>query len=159
MDHREAIIETLNFAFPTVLTSGAILTVAGLLIGQMTSEATIVGIGQSLGRGTILSMILVMFVLPQILLTGGIIADKTSFSMPIASRQREASGRVFVDGAVSGRINGTVSGIMRANIEGDVNLTLISGNVTEEIPLSPPALPPQEPAASEAKEEPGHEKE
>ena len=159
MDHRKAIIETLNFAFPTVLTSGAILTVAGLLIGQMTSEATIVGIGQSLGRGTILSMVLVMFVLPQILLTGGIIADKTSFSMPIASRQREASGRVFVDGAVSGRINGTVSGIMRANIDGEVNLTLISGNVTEEIPTPPPALPPQEPAASEAKEETGHEKE
>ncbi len=158
MDHRAAIIETLNFAFPTVLTSGTILTVAGTLIGQMTSEPTIAGIGQSLGRGTILSMFLVMFVLPQILLIGGAVVDKTSFSVPrVAVRQREASGRVFVDGAVSGRVNGTVSGIIRANIDGDVNLTVISGSVTEEgSDPPPPALPSPSPTA---KEGPGHEKE
>ena len=80
-------------------------------------------------------------------------------TMVIEFKPEASVNRVFVDGAVSGRINGTVSGIMRANIDGEVNLTLISGNVTEEIPTPPPALPPQEPAASEAKEETGHEKE
>ena len=133
MPHKEAIIETLNFAFPTVLTSGTILTVAGTLIGQMTSEATIAGIGQSLGRGTIISMFLVMFVLPQILLIGGAIVDKTSFAVPkIMKKKVETGGRVFVDGIVSGEINGTVSGVMRANIDGDVKLNLISGSASEE---------------------------
>ena len=56
MDHKTAMIETLNFAFPTILTSGTIMTVAGTLIGQMTSDACIVGIGQCLGRGTIISI-------------------------------------------------------------------------------------------------------
>ncbi len=132
MPHKEAIIETLNFAFPTVLTSGTILTVAGTLIGQMTSEAAIVGIGQSLGRGTIISMFLVMFVLPQILLLGGDLADKTSFAVPKIMKKVETGGRVFVDGIVSGEINGTVSGVMRANIDGDVKLNLISGSASEE---------------------------
>ena len=107
------------------------MTVAGILIGGMTSEAAIVGIGQSIGRGTIISMILVLFVLPQILLLGGGIADKTSFSMPSAIKQKEASGRVFVDGFVTGRISGAVSGMIRANVDGDVNLNVISGNVAE----------------------------
>ena len=133
MDHQQAIVDTLNFAFPTVLTSGTILTVAGTLIGQMTSEAAIAGIGQSLGRGTIISMFLVLFVLPQILLIGSGIVDKTSFAVPKVIRKREATGRVFVDGVVSGQINGSVSGIMRANVEGDVNLNLISGNMTEKL--------------------------
>lgn len=132
MPHKEAIIETLNFAFPTVLTSGTILTVAGTLIGQMTSEATIAGIGQSLGRGTIISMFLVMFVLPQILLIGGAVVDKTSFAVPKMARKVESGGRVFVDGIVSGEINGTVSGVMRANIDGDVKLNLISGSAGKE---------------------------
>ncbi len=44
----------------------------------------------------------------------------------------EASGKVFVDGVVSGEINGTVSGVMRASIDGDVHLKLISGNVRGE---------------------------
>ena len=132
MPHKQAMIETLNFAFPTIITSGTILATAGILIGQMTSEATIVGIGQSLGRGTILSMFLVLFVLPQILLIGGDIVDKTSFSMPKAAlRRKEASGRVYVDGLVSGEIHGTVSGIMRANVDGTVDLRVISGNVEQ----------------------------
>ncbi len=132
MSHRDAMIESLNFAFPTVITSGTILTVAGILIGNMTSEAAIVGIGQSIGRGTIISMFLVLFVLPQILLLGGGIVDKTSFSMPSAVKQREESGRVFVNGFVTGQINGTVSGMLHANVDGDVNLNVLSGSVEQE---------------------------
>ena len=130
MDRRQAIIETLNFAFPTVLTSGSILSIAGILIGQMTSEAAIAGIGQSLGRGTILSMFLVLFVLPQILLIGGGLADKTGFSVKSVAKKKQASGRVFVDGVVNGQVHGTVSGYMRANIDGDVELLLLGGDVT-----------------------------
>ena len=132
MSHRDAIIETMNFAFPTIITSGTILAVAGTLIGQMTSEAAIVGIGQSLGRGTIISIFLVMFILPQILLLGGVIVDKTSFSMPTVMKQKTGTGHIKVDGMVRGEIHGYVSGIVRADIDGEVNLNLISGDVSEE---------------------------
>ncbi len=152
MDHRTAMIETLNFAFPTVITSGTILAVAGTLIGQMTSEAAIAGIGQSLGRGTIISMILVLFVLPQILLIGGGIADKTSFSVPAVGKREVGRGRVFVDGVVSGEIHGTVSGVMRANIDGDVDLRLTSGSTTQTDGLI-------QPDADAGEEESGHEEE
>ena len=148
MSHRDAMIETLNFAFPTVITSGTILSVAGILIGQMTSEAAIVGIGQSLGRGTIISMLLVLFVLPQILLLGGGLADKTSFSMPSAVKQKEESGRVYINGFVSGEISGNISGMVRANVDGDVNLNVISGSVEKE---------PSESKQEERKDETDHE--
>jgi len=133
MHHRDAIVETMNFAFHTIITSGTILAAAGTLIGMMTSEAAIVGIGQSLGRGTIISIVLVMFVLPQILLLGGEIVDKTSFSMPKASLPRiTEKGHVRVDGMVRGEIHGFVSGIIRADINGDVDLHLLSGKSLEE---------------------------
>lgn len=77
-------------------------------------------------------MFLVMFVLPQILLIGGAIVDKTSFAVPKIMKKVDTGGRVFVDGIVSGEINGTVSGVMRANIDGDVKLNLISGSASEE---------------------------
>ena len=129
---REAIIETMNFAFPTIITSATILAVAGTLIGQMTSDAAIVGIGQSLGRGTVISILLVMFVLPQILLLGGVIVDKTSFTVPSAIRAKRASGRVRIDGLVRGEINGTISGSVHAIVDGEVNVNLISGTAREE---------------------------
>lgn len=132
MHHRDAIIETMNFAFPTIITSGTILAVAGTLIGLMTSTASITGIGQNLGRGTIISIILVMFVLPQILLIGGKVVDMTSFSMPNVTKKQSGRGRIIVDGMVRGEIHGTVSGMVHATVDGEVDLNLISGTASEE---------------------------
>lgn len=132
MHHRDAIIETMNFAFPTIITSGTILAVAGTLIGLMTSTPSITGIGQNLGRGTIISILLVMFVLPQILLVGGKIVDMTAFEMPNVAKKHSGRGRIRVDGMVRGEIRGTVSGIVHAAVDGEVDLNLISGAVSEE---------------------------
>lgn len=132
MPHRDAIIETMNFAFPTIITSGTILAVAGTLIGLMTSTASITGIGQNLGRGTILSILLVMFVLPQLLLIGGKVVDMTAFSMPNVPKKHSGRGRVRVDGLVRGEVHGVVSGVMHAIVDGEVDLNLISGVAAEE---------------------------
>ncbi len=70
MPLKEAITETLNQSFPTIFTSGSILTCAGFLIGEIASDATVASIGVALGRGTLISIILVLFVLPQILSYG-----------------------------------------------------------------------------------------
>lgn len=80
-DKREAIIDTMNFAFPTVITSGLIMALTGLCIGYLSSEATISSLGINLGRGTIVSIILVLFVLPQLLLVGDGLIQKTTFSL------------------------------------------------------------------------------
>lgn len=130
-DKRTAIIETMNFAFPTIITSGSILAASGILIGNMTSEATICGIGQCLGRGTIISIILVMFVLPQILLIGDKLIDKTSFE--VKRKERTVSlGMTRVDGFVSGTINGKVNGYVNGLVDGEVNVALVSGNAQTE---------------------------
>ena len=129
---KEAIIDTMNFAFPTIITSGTILAVAGTLIGKMSSEPTIVGIGQSIGQGTLISIGLVMLVLPQILLLGSGVVERTSFSMHSSLRQRSASGRVRVDGVVHGEIHGTITGTIHAFVDGDVDVRLVSGSLSEE---------------------------
>ena len=132
MEHRDAIIETLNFAFPTIITSGAIMSICGFLIGSMTSEPVIAGIGESLGRGTVISIIMVMFALPQILLVGSKVIDMTSFAVPSVLPRRIGDGRIRLDGVVRGEIHGTVSGVVHAIVDGDVNVTVISGSMAEE---------------------------
>lgn len=134
MSHREAIIETMNLSFPTIITSGSILAIAGGLIGQLSSEATIVGIGQALGRGTIISLIVVMFVMPQILLLGGGIIEKTSFSVKSRLKRFGSNkGKLIVDGLIRGNVNGTVSGIFKGTIDGDADIALISGTADNEM--------------------------
>lgn len=132
MSKKDAIIETMNFAFPTIITSGSMLAIAGVLIGQMTSEAAIAGIGQCLGRGTFISIFIVMFILPQILLLGEKIIEKTSFtvSMPIVTQK--ATGLVSVNGKIRGQINGIVIGEIHGIVRGEVNPIMEVGNM---IPL------------------------
>ena len=131
MDRKAAIIEAMNFAFPTILTSGTILAASGLLISIITTDCTINGIGEAIGRGTMISIVLVMFVLPQILILGGKILEKTSFAMPSVSREHQARGLVAVDGLIHGEIHGTVYGIFKGTISGDVNVQLVSGKIDE----------------------------
>ena len=130
MSKRDAIIETMNFAFPTIITSGSMLSLAGILIGRLTSDAAIYGIGQCLGRGTIISIIIVMFVLPQILLLGEKIIDKTAFVVSSPIHLQHEAGLVRVDGRINGQVNGVLVGEFHGLIRGDVNAVMVSGSMS-----------------------------
>lgn len=80
-DKFTAIKESLNLAFPTIFTSGTILACAGFAIGLFSSNPTIASVGSSLGRGTLISIVLVMGILPQLLILGDFIIEKTSFNL------------------------------------------------------------------------------
>lgn len=81
MDHKKAVVSAINESFPTILTSGSILMMAGMLIGYISTDAIISSLGICLGRGTLISIILVMLVLPQILLLCDKFIDKTYFEI------------------------------------------------------------------------------
>lgn len=121
MPLKEAITETLNQSFPTIFTSGSILTCAGFLIGEIASDATVASIGVALGRGTLISIILVLFVLPQILLMGDIIIEKTALTMNITRPQREVAGRVRVTGHVQGEIDADIQGTFQGQMKVSVD--------------------------------------
>ena len=132
MSKEQAIIETMNFAFPTIVTSGTMLAIAGILIGRMSSDGAICGIGQCLGRGTIISIIIVMFALPQILLLGEKVIEKTSFAVSIPIKMEKTTGLIRVDGIVSGQVEGNIVGEMHGFIRGNANLLLSMGNVEQQ---------------------------
>lgn len=138
MPLKEAVITTLNQAFPTIFTSGSIMTCAGFLIGQISSDATISSLGTALGRGTLISIILVLFVLPQILLFGDFIIEKTALTINLTRPAREVSGRVRVSGHVRGYVQGEIDADVQGNFQGQMKVavdTIIpgkQGQITEE---------------------------
>ena len=70
MEKRDAIIETMNLAFPTVITSGLMMVCSGLLVGFGVSQCIVAGMGYYVGTGTSISLLLILFALPQVLLLG-----------------------------------------------------------------------------------------
>ena len=130
MSPKEAIVEALNQAFPTIITSGTILAAAGVLIGQLSSDGVISSIGTCLGRGTIISIFLVMGVLPQILLLGDIIIEKTAFTMKVPNKIQHANGMLYVDGRVRGYVSGMVDATIRGVVKGEVKAMVDTSNLT-----------------------------
>ena len=121
MGKKEAIISTMNLSFPTIITSGTMLAVAGTLIGKMTSDCAIYGIGKCLGRGTIISILITMFVLPQILLVGDKVIELTAFVMNMPIQTKQKAGIMRIDGLVRGHIDGNINGVVHAVVRGNIS--------------------------------------
>ena len=133
MPHKEAIVHALNASFPTVFTSGSIMAAAGLLIGNLSAQPVISILGTCLGRGTIISIILVLFVLPSILVLGDSIINRTSFKLKgIEPKARTASGTVRVQGHVRGYISGIVDADIDGIIHGQLNASVATDGKIEE---------------------------
>lgn len=146
MPLKDAITTTLNQAFPTIFTSGSIMTCAGFLIGNISSDATVSAMGIALGRGTLTSIILVLFVLPQILLFGDFIIEKTALAIKLKGNIRESNGRVHVSGHVRGYVQGeidaTVQGVFQGQMQVSVDTVLPGrqGQIEEITGESPNAV-------------------
>lgn len=127
---KDAIIETLNQAFPTIITSGSILASAGILISFLSTNGVISAIGTCLGRGTIISIILVMGVLPQILYLGDIIIEKTRFSINTDNLIQNTGGTMVINGRLRGYISGVVDaeihGVVKGEVKGRIDINNIN---------------------------------
>jgi hypothetical protein len=72
-----------------------------------------------------------MFVLPQILMVGEKIIEKTSFEVSVPIKLNRGFGTVRVDGFVRGQVNGTVIGEMHALVRGEVAAVVTMGSMQE----------------------------
>ena len=133
MGRREAVIESLNQSFPTVFTSGTIMTVAGFLIGKLSTDSIISSIGTTLGRGTLTSIILVMTVLPQFLLLGDALIERTAITLTRNRKQRFNNGVVRLDGHIRGHVSGFVDGEIKGVIRGSVDALIESKYQEREV--------------------------
>lgn len=122
----KAIGETINQAFPTIFTSGTIMASAGFIIGNISSDATTAAMGTVLGRGAVVSILLVIFVLPQILLLGDIIIQKTALNINIDKKEKALSGRVVVSGHIRGFVHGEIDADVHGILQGDMDVSLKS---------------------------------
>ena len=133
MPHKKAIIEALNASFPTVFTSGSIMAAAGLLIGNLSANPVISIMGNCLGRGTIISIILVLGVLPSILVLGDSIIEKTSFRFKSIERKTQtATGTLRLSGHVRGYVCGMVDADFEGTLKGDLNASVTTDSKLPE---------------------------
>ena len=130
MPVKEAICVAINKAFPTVLTSGTIMAATGFLLGVISSSPVNAIMGQCIGRGTVISMLLVLFVLPCVLVIGNKIIEATSFEMKGPDiQEREDVGTMHIRGRMHGYVEGIIDGEVDAVVRGRVHAAVVSGNL------------------------------
>lgn len=130
---KDAIIQAVNSAFPTVFTSGIMMSSAGLLIGNLSAQPVVAIMGTCLGRGTIISMVLVLGILPSILVLGDSIVARTSFKIKIMEpRARVSNGTIHLQGHLRGHISGYVDADFSGVLHGQLDASVTTSNARKK---------------------------
>ena len=96
--------------------------------------------GTCIGRGTIVSIILVLCVLPSFLVLGDSIIERTRFKIKgVQTEPRQTTGSVYVSGRIKGYVSGMVDAEFHGTLQGDLNATVSSGGE-----ITPQELPAEE---------------
>lgn len=134
MPYKEAIVEAVSAAFPTVFTSGTIMASAGMLIGVISAQPVVSIMGTCIGRGTIISIFLVLLMLPAILVLGDSIIEKTSFHIKgVELNSKTAHGKMKVQGHVRGYVSGMIDADIQGTLKGEFNAFVSTGGDVTEI--------------------------
>ncbi len=91
-DKLEAMVEAENAVYPTIITSGSILTITGLAMGMLASGA-VASMGMLLGLGALTSMLIVLFVLPSLLLVTDKLVEKADFAVVFSRLKKKKSSK------------------------------------------------------------------
>ena len=79
LDRYEAMGDAMNAVFPTIVTSGVILTLTGFILA-IASAGVVAAMGSLLGFGAMFAVLIVLFVLPSLLLVTEKVTDKCGFA-------------------------------------------------------------------------------
>lgn len=94
MDKKDAAAEAVKQSFATIFTSGSIMTSAGFLIAYRTTDAYISSIGLALGRGALISVILVLTALPQLIYLTDKLNAKTTFKVNVSMHDKKKDSEI-----------------------------------------------------------------
>jgi predicted RND superfamily exporter protein len=89
LDRKAAVVETVSSVTLSILTSGVTLTAVGFLLGAYSTHGLLSQLGYFLGRGTLCSLAVVLFVLPGLLYLFDGIIRRSSFDFLKARQGRE----------------------------------------------------------------------
>ena len=78
MPKKQAVIQTVSSCVVSILTSGSVLTIVGFLLGYISTHGLLAQLGIFLGRGTLCSLGIVLFVLPGLLYIFDKVIQKTT---------------------------------------------------------------------------------
>lgn len=89
MTKKNAIVETVSSVTTSILTSGIVLSVVGFLLRYISTHGILSQLGLFLGRGTLLSMASVFFVLPGLLYMFDGLIQKTTIKLNFYNPRKE----------------------------------------------------------------------
>lgn len=90
MPKRQAMARALNTSITTILTSGLILILAAFSIGIFSSIPLLSQMGMLIGRGALISVIVIIFVLPQVLMLFDKLIEKTTLRTKFLPEDKQA---------------------------------------------------------------------
>ena len=88
-DKKTSVQKTISAVMVSILTSGTVMTGLGFFLGVMTSHGVLSQLGYLLGKGTICSLVIVVFVVPGLLYVFDRLIQKTSLGLNFINQTKK----------------------------------------------------------------------
>ena len=88
---KDTVVETLRSTTVSIMTSASILTIAGILLWKVSTHGVLSQLGHLLARGTALSTVIVLFVIPGMLYLGDKLIQKTTVGSKFYNEKEDSS--------------------------------------------------------------------
>ena len=111
MPKKEAAGQTLKACTLSILTSSLVLTLAGTILGLISTNRVLSQLGTLIGRGAVLSFVLVIFVLPSLLILFDGLIRKTTLRADFYGTGKQNTGPTGGAGPGSGGTDATDPGV------------------------------------------------
>lgn len=89
LDKKEAMIEAVKLSAPAIITSAAVLASSGFVVSIVSQLTVVHSIGLLIGRGALLSGVIVLFLLPPLLLAADFLIEKTNIKFKKIKTNKE----------------------------------------------------------------------
>ena len=96
-DKKTSIKKTIPAVMVSILTSGTVMTAMGFLLGGMTTHGVLSQLGYLLGKGTLCSLIIVIFVVPGLLYILDKLIQKTSLGLKFLNKDNLTTNKMKED--------------------------------------------------------------
>ena len=95
MGRKESLIKVFESCTVSVMTSASVLTVVGFLLGKVSTHGLLAQLGLFLGKGTVCSLAIVLFVLPGLLYLFDGLVQKTTKGINFKEDIKEAKEEIL----------------------------------------------------------------
>lgn len=126
-------MRAVGFTFPAVLASNAVVAISNLLVNQVASSTYVINVNRYLNQNAVVSVLLILFILPRVLLVNAHVISHASFTIPGLITHDDNGNHVQIGNVIRNRVRNSITNAVGTVISNSIRLAIVSNGISRRL--------------------------